>query len=124
MAATHTDSYWLQQDPVFQGRVRAALTSACVNIGSEAVSTSLHYTRQRYAANILNTTGQSTDPYKAMFAGAVATDATCLSDATTGGTIHMTDLTSALSGALLVTDAHIDTAVSAMFNAFLQSTPV
>jgi hypothetical protein len=115
MAATHTDSYWLQQDPVFQGRVRAALTSACVNIGSEAVSTSLHYTRQRYAANILNTTGQSTDPYKAMFAGA---------DATTGGTIHMTDLTSALSGALLVTDAHIDTAVSSMFNAFLQSTPV
>ncbi len=53
-----------------------------------------------------------------LFANAVATDTSILADATIGGTVAIIPANRAAQ-ALLATDAHIDSAVSAMFNSFI-----
>jgi len=59
--------------------------------------------------------------YVTLFANAVATNATVLSDATQAGTVVLTTGNVAAQAAL-VTDAHIDAAIAGMFNAFIRFT--
>jgi hypothetical protein len=61
---------------------------------------------------------QQPDSYKTMFSMSVATDLNCINDATASGTVTLTAGNTAAQAAL-VTDAHIDTAISGQYNAFL-----
>jgi hypothetical protein len=119
MAASHSDSYQLSQDTTFQNRVQAALLAACISIVNEGWAVVFHRERSQYAAQIMSATANQS-AYVALFANAVATDATCLSDATQAGTVVLTTGNRAAQAAL-VTDAHIDTAISSMFNAFIKA---
>ena len=120
MAASHNDSFQLAQDATFQGRVGASLWAACIAIGSESgLSVPFHRERQTFASAILSNL-TSPNPYAAIFANAVSTDATVLSDATQGGTVTLTSGNRATQAAL-VTDAHIDAAISGEFNAFIRT---
>lgn len=111
------DENQLSQDPTFQGRVEAALLAACVAIGTEAWTVPFHRERARFAEQILSATGgQST--YVTLFANSVATDANVISDATQAGTVSVTASNRATQAAL-VTDAHINAAVSGQFNSFV-----
>ncbi|MBV9075652.1 MAG: hypothetical protein JOZ10_18670 [Acidobacteria bacterium] len=114
MAASHSDSYVLSTDSTFRSRVQAALITAAISIWNEAGSTAFHVQRVRYAAEIMNSPGTCAP----LFANAVATDATCLSDATQGGTVALTSGNVAAQAAL-VSDVHMDNAISAQFNSFL-----
>lgn len=118
MVATHNDSYQIAQDPVFQNRVQAALAKICVDIANEGWAVAFHRERQGFAAQILANTNVNID-YTKMFANAVSTDTTVLSDATQAGTVAVTAGNRATQSAL-VTDAHMDTAISAEFNAFFR----
>lgn len=113
------DSYQLSQDPVFQNRVQAALLTASVAISNEGWTVAFHRERASFAVQILAGSGGAQAGFVTLFTNAVATDTTCLSDATQAGTVQ---LTSANRGAqaLLVTDVHINNAVSAMFNSFIR----
>ncbi|SRR5579883_2521856 len=113
MAASRSDMNVLQTDATFVGRVRASMLAASVSITTEAVTTPLHKKRTTQAAAILN----APDSWKQLFAATVATDANVISDATAGGTVALTSADVAAQAAL-VTDAHIDAAVSAQFNSF------
>jgi hypothetical protein len=115
MAASHSDSYILSTDSTFRNRVQAALIAAAVSIWNEAGNTAFHVPRVRYAAQIMN----SPATYAPLFTNAVATDAACLADATQGGTVALASGNVAAQAAL-VTDAHIDNAISAQYNSFLQ----
>lgn len=115
MAASHSDSYVLSTDSTFTNRVRAALIAAAIAIWNEAANIAFHTQRVRYAAQIMNAPSN----YAPLFASAVATDATCLSDATQAGTVALTSANVAAQAAL-VTDAHIDNAISGQFNSFLE----
>lgn len=114
MVAVHTDSFNLSLNGTFQNRVETSLVAACVAIASESTATVGHVTRRPYAATVLN----GPQSYTQQFSLAVATDTNCLSDATAAGTVPITSTNSNTQEAL-VTDAHIDAAVAAMFNAFV-----
>ena len=117
MAASRTDQAALSVDPVFQNRVRQSLVAAGIAISSEGwAMPTLHQQRMRQVVAIMN----APDTYKTMYAIAVVTDANVISDATQAGTVALGGLTAGqvATQAALVTDAHIDNAVSAMFNAF------
>ena len=60
----------------------------------------------------------SPETYKVLFADMIATDANVLADATQAGTVALTSGNVATQAAL-VTDAHMDAAVSSEFNTFL-----
>ena len=114
MAASRSDQQFLAGDSTFQNRVRQSLVAACIAISSEgwAVPT-LHQQRMRQVVAVMN----APDTYKLMYTIAAATDASVIADATQAGTVVLT-IGNATAQAALVTDAHIDNAVSAMFNAF------
>ena len=116
MAASYSDQQFLSADPVFQNRVRQSLIAACVAIKSEAVTTAFHRERETYLTQVMS----SPDSFKLVWAQSVATNATVIADATTGGTVVL-DGTNAAAKAALVTDAHIDTAVSSNFNSFFRT---
>lgn len=116
MAASRSDMYLLSQDATFQNRVRAAMISASVAIKNEAITVSFHRERETYCVGILN----SPDTYKALFAGTVATDSLVIADATAAGTVVLTGGNAATQAAL-VTDAHIDSAISSQFNSFFRT---
>lgn len=115
----------LAADGTFQNRVKAELAVQCQNIATEAITTTgllLHVRRAALAANILqNLTGANNPNWPVIFATAVATDTTVLSDATSGNTVDVTAANATAQGQL-VTDVHIGNAISAQFNAFLQPT--
>lgn len=113
MAATYNDKDMLTTDVQFQKRVRQSLIQQAGNIMTEAVTTSFHRERSRYAAAVLNAPLN----YLTIFVGVVANDPTVISDATAAGTVVLTSGNVAAQAAL-VTDAHIDTAISANFNSF------
>jgi hypothetical protein len=119
MAVSYSDKFFLQSDTQFQNRVREALISASVSIANEAITAGfggafLHKMRADFAALVV----LNPDQYKMMFAAAVATDANVIADATQAGTVVLTTGNVAAQAAL-VTDAHIDNAISGEYNAFL-----
>lgn len=115
MASTHSDQNILAGDPNFQGRVRAALISACISISNEGWAVAFHRERSTFASQILN----APDTYKFLFANTVATDTAVISDATAVGTVVLTAGNVQVQAAL-VTDAHIDNAISSEFNSFIR----
>lgn len=122
-AASRNDSAVLSTDATFENRVRESVVATCFNISSEAITglsgtmpIALHLKRANYCQTVL----ASPDSFKQIFADAVATDANVLADATQGGTVVLTSGPgNVATQAALVTDAHIDTAVSSQFNGFL-----
>ena len=114
MPASRSDSQVLSSDSGFRNRVRSSLIAAAVAITNEGWAVPFHEQRMRYAVKILN----APDSFAPLFTNSVATDATVLADATQAGTIALTAANVAAQ-ALLVTDAHIDGAVSAQYNSFL-----
>lgn len=113
MAASYSDKYTLTTDPTFQHRVQQAMTQACQNIQTEGWLTPFHRERSRYCAQILNSPGT----YLPLFVNVVANDSAVISDATAAGAVVLTAANVAAQAAL-VTDAHMDNAVSANFNSF------
>jgi hypothetical protein len=120
MAATpspnYSDQQLLSSDATFQNRVRQSLLTACAAIKSEAVTTAFHRERETYVQGVMN----AADSYKLIFAQAVATNSSVISDATVAGATPLTSGNVATQAAL-VTDPHIDTAVSSLFNAFFRT---
>ena len=96
------DQVTLAADSVFITRVRQSIIATAVAIQNEATSTGFHQNRARLATKVMN----APDSFSPLFAKAVATDATVQADA--GSPPVQT----------LVTDAHLNSAVSAMWNAF------
>lgn len=96
------DQVTLSADSTFITRVRQSIIAAAIAIQSETVSTGFHELRAKLAKAVMN----QPDSYAPLFAKAVATDATVQTSA--GSPPVQT----------LVTDANINNAVSAMWNAF------
>jgi hypothetical protein len=118
VAVTKSDMFLLSQEPTFQNRVQASLVSACIAISNEGWSIPFHRERADFCNRVL--LGPSTTPnYVALFSNAVATDTSVIGDATQAGTVALTTGNRA-SQAALVTDSHIDSAVSSMFNSFIR----
>lgn len=119
MAASLNDQAILSADPLFTNRVRQALVAASIAITNEAITAAslpLHQRRAAYAASVVS----NPTVFAPQWTIAVATDANVIGDATAAGTVVLTSGNSATQQAL-VTDAHINTAVSAMFNSFFTS---
>lgn len=116
MPASRNDMYLLSQDTGFQHRVQASLMATCVAISNEAWSAT-HRQRQNFVVQVLQAPITLTN-WVNLFANLIATDVTVIADVTVGGTIQLSGANTAAQAAL-ATDAHIDSAVSASFNAFL-----
>lgn len=116
MAVSYNDKQQLSQDPTFQNRVKMSLVAACINIKAEAATAGFHREREAFAVAIMN----APDTFKANAATGVATDANVIADATASGTVALTSGNVATQAAL-VTDAHIDTAISGQFNTFFRT---
>ncbi len=113
MAASFNDMALISTDSTFINRVASALWQACVSIANEAAARD-HPARKAYAAQILN----NPNTYKPLFVNVVSVDTTVIADATQAGTVVITTGNVAAQAAL-ATDAHMATAVSAAFNAFI-----
>lgn len=120
MAATpspnYSDKQLLSADVTFQNRVRQSMIAACSNIKNEAVTVAFHRERETFLVGVMN----QPDVFKLLFAQVVAGDSNCIGDATVAGTVPLTSGNVATQ-AVLVTDPHIDTAVSANFNSFFRT---
>lgn len=115
----YTDKHLLSTDSGFQSRVEQSLIAACVSISGEAASsTPYHAQRATYATAVLNNPGS----FMPLFSLGAANDANVVSDATQASTVGLTSGNVAAQAAL-VTDAHIDSAVSGQFNAFAGAVP-
>jgi microcompartment protein CcmK/EutM len=108
--------YQLAQEPTFQNRVQASLVAACVAISTEGFSVVFHRERADVARQVLLGPNTPTN-WVQLFSNAVATDTNVIGDATAAGTVVLTSGNRATQQAS-VTDAHIDNAVSGMFNSF------
>lgn len=115
MTASYSDSFQLSINGSFQNRVQESLVHACINVGTEAWTVPFHRERATFAAQVLNAPAG----FVPFFANAIATDATVLADATSGGTIALTSTNSSTAQAA-ITDAHIDNAITAMWNSFIR----
>lgn len=126
MAASLQDQGILGSEPVFVQRVRSSMLAAAVAISSDGLSTGINIKRHTLVQNVMT----SPDSWKAIFAAAVATDASVGTDALGGlsadgngnSLVQTTTVNGVTSGnsasqSLKVTDAHINTAVSSMWNA-------
>lgn len=113
MAASYSDMSFLAGNTTFADRVGASLWQQCVNISSEAWS-STHAARKQYVTQILN----NPTFYKPFFVNVVSVDTTVIADATQAGTVVLGSANVTAQGAL-VTDAHIGNAISGAFNAFI-----
>lgn len=118
MAVSQSDKYQLSQEATFQNRVQASLVAACVSISNEGWAVAFHRERADFATRVLGSQN-GTPNYVTLFSNAVATDTNVINDATVGGTVPITAGNRAAQQ-LLVTDAHIDSAVSSMFNSFIR----
>jgi hypothetical protein len=118
MAASASDMYQLSLDPVFQGRVQAEVLLTCINIAAEGWAVAFHDRRAAFAQQILTTTS-TPNPYFTLFSNSVSTDPSVISDATQAGTVVLTSGNRATQAAL-VTDTHINNAVSGQFNAYIR----
>src|SRR5215831_12228602 len=116
MAVTYSDKNLLSTDAGFQSRVRASMISNSLAVTTESFSTAFHRERQTYAVQVLN----APDTYKPLFANTVATDTAVINDATQNGTVTLASSNLATQAAL-VTDAHIDSAISSQYNSFFRT---
>lgn len=116
MAASYNDQQFLAADATFQNRVRQSLIAACIAIKSEGGVVAFHRERETYVAAVMN----GADNFKLIFAQAVAANVTVISDATQSGTVILSGANAAAQAAL-VTDAHIDAAISGDFNSFFRT---
>ena len=107
---------FLASDTTFQNRVRQSLLSACVAIKNEGASIAFHRERETFLVGVMN----SPEIYKPLFTNMVVNDASVISDATVNGTVLLSGNNVAAQAAL-VTDAHIDAAVSSGFNSFFRT---
>lgn len=118
MAASRNDSNVLGANPLYVNRVQSSLVAAAINIFAEGFGASTaHRERVQFVHQILSSPTSITN-YTTMFAVATATDASVLADATAAGTVVLSSGNVAAQQAS-ITDAHIDAAVAAMFNAFV-----
>jgi len=117
MAASLNDQAILATNLLFTNRARQSLVATCVAVTTEAVTTAYHYRRAQFATTVLN----NPTSYQTLFAYAVATDANVISDATVAGTVALS-AGNADTQQALVTDAHINNAVSGQFNSFFNPT--
>ncbi len=92
------------------------MIAASIAIYNEGWSIAFHRERQALAVGIMT----APDTWKPLFANGAATDSNCVSDATQAGTVALTGGNVATQAAL-VTDAHIDAAVSGQFNCFART---
>lgn len=113
MAASYSDQQFVGADPAFQNRVRQSLLKAAIAIKGEGNAVNFHRERERFCVAVMN----GADAFRLVIAQAVATDALVISDATAAGTVVLT-AGNAAAQAALVTDAHIDGAISGQFNSF------
>jgi hypothetical protein len=118
MAVSYNDKYLLSQDATFQNRVQASLLSACVAIANEGWAIAFHRERAQRCTEILQSPNAPMN-WVQLFTNTVANDATVIADATQAGTVAITTANRAAQAAL-VTDAHIDAAISSQFNAFIR----
>lgn len=121
MAATPSPNYNDQQllaaDTTFQARVRQALLKGCVAIKAEDPNaTPFHREREAFVVGVAN----SPDNYKVLLAQSIASNANVIGDATVAGTVPLTSGNVAAQ-AVLVTDAHIDAAITANFTSFFRT---
>jgi hypothetical protein len=116
MAASYSDQQFLAADTTFQNRVRQSMIAQGIAIKNEAVTTAFHRERETYVVAVTN----QPDVFKLIFTQSVSTNATVISDATAAGTVVLTGANAAAQAAF-VTDAHIDTAISANFNSFFRT---
>ncbi len=112
-----SDQAILAGNAVFISRVQEALVAACVAIQSEATSTAFHYARTRFATQVMQQMATAPMQWPQAFAFSVATDANVIGDATAAGTITLT-AANIVAQQALITDAHINAAVSSQFNSF------
>lgn len=115
------DSNVLGANTVFLGRVQSSLLAACIAIFNEGTSVNNHRERVSLVHQVLNSPS-NLSAWATTFALAVATDTSVASDATQANTVTVTTA-NVLAQQALVTDAHINNAVSAMFNAFCAGIP-
>ena len=118
MAVTKSDMDMVSQEPTFQNRVQASLIVACIAISNEGWAIPFHRERADFCARVLGNPN-GTPNFVALFSNAVATDTSVINDATQTGTVVLSAGNRAAQAAL-VTDSHLDTAVSAMFNSFIR----
>jgi len=112
----YSDKQLLAADVTFQNRVRQAVLSACSSIKNEGNAVAFHRERETFLVAVIN----QPDVFKILFAQVAADDAGCIGDATVAGTVPLTSGNVAAQAAL-VTDPHIDTAISANFNSFFRT---
>jgi hypothetical protein len=119
MTASRSDMYFLSQDPTFQNRVQQSMLAAAVAIANEGYGIVFHQQRAALSTGvIISPRGVSGGlNYTLLFTNTVATDASVIADATAAGTVVLTGGNAAAQAAL-VTDAHIDVAISDCWNAF------
>jgi hypothetical protein len=116
MVATYSDKQILSTDPTYQNRVRQALVGAIISIKNEGTTVAYHRERETYGVQVM----ANPDNYKVIWAQAVSDDANVIGDATQGGTVVLTAANVAAQAAL-VTDAHLDAAISSDFNTFFRT---
>jgi hypothetical protein len=117
MAASYSDQQFLAADPAFQNRVRQSLLAQSIAVKTEAVTTAFHRERETFAVAVIN----NPDSFKTIVAQSVATNAAVISDATQAGTVVISGA-NAVAQAALVTDVHIDAAItSIVFNGFFRT---
>jgi hypothetical protein len=117
MAASYSDQQFLAADPIFQNRVRQSLLKGCVAIKAEDPNlTPFHREREAFAVGVAN----SPDSYSKLVSQSIATNSAVIADATQAGTVVLTT-NNAAAQAALVTDAHIDTAISTNFTSFFRT---
>jgi hypothetical protein len=121
MAATpspnYTDQQLLAADLTFQARVRQALLKGCVAIKAEdPTTTPFHREREAFAVSVAN----NPDAYKILMSQSISSAANVINDATVSGATPLTSGNVATQAAL-VTDAHIDAAITANFTSFFRT---
>jgi hypothetical protein len=107
------DQAVLGGDTTFISRVRSASIAGAIVISNEALSVANHFRRANFAAQVIN----APDTFKAAFTSAIATDTTVINAATSNGTIIL-DGSNVAARAAVVTDAQINTAMAAVYQAF------
>jgi hypothetical protein len=121
MAATPSpnfnDSQLLSGDPTFQNRCRQALIATCLSIKQEdPMTVPFHRERETFVAAVMN----APDSYKELIAMAVAGGITVVNDATQNGTVPLT-AGNVATQQMLVTDQHINQAITNGFNTYFRT---
>ena len=111
------DQQLLSSDTTFQARARESFIGFCVSTVLPASLTSTPFQRERehFCSQVL----ASPDSYKIILAELAATNALVVGDATVSGTVSLATATSTANQAALVTDVHLNNALSAAFNILL-----